>query len=201
MTTRDVTVIAFKTLAAWLLANGIAGTCSGLLTWSHSVALYGKDATIRNLAAAAICVPVGAIVWLVSDWAAQHVFSGRLEAVALTATRGDLYAFASVLVGLFLLADALPQAAYWFLVWRMSRDTVGWYWTSPDATEKGVVYWMAARAQMGSAVTKGVLGVILICGPDRVKRGLLRIRPECSSQAAEPQSDDPTQSSSERGGA
>ena len=96
MTTRDLATIAFKTLSVWLFAAGVAGMCSALLTWTHDVGQYGTTGGILGLAAAAIYIPIGAIGWLVSDWAAQRVYPGRPEPGRLGLTRGDLYSFSSV---------------------------------------------------------------------------------------------------------
>jgi hypothetical protein len=186
MTTRDLATIAFKALAAWLFASGVAGMCSALLTWSHSVGQYGKEGSVLGLAAAAIYIPIGAVWWAASDRVAKRVFPGRAEPVALALTRADLYGFASVLVGLCLLADAVPMIVYWLVIWAFAHGTGFWSAASPGTTDDGIVYWVAARAGVGSVAAKTILGLILLGGPERVKRGLQRLRREFSGHLEEP---------------
>src|SRR5512144_2563060 len=115
MSRRDLATVALKTLSAWLLASGIAGLGSALLTWSHDVAEYGTEGGILGAAAAGILIPIGALGWFASDWAAGRIFADAPAhaASALGLTRTDLYAFGSVLVGLCLLANAVPMIVYW----------------------------------------------------------------------------------------
>ena len=185
MTNRDVATITLKALAAWWFANGVAGLISALLTWRHDAGEFGSDTSMMAAAASAIFIPVGAVAWLVSDWAAARVFPHATE-VAAPLDRGALYGFASVLVGLFLLADAIPQTIYWVVVWRAARGTGFWNAAAEGPMDNTVVYWVAARAQVGAVVTKLVLGLGLLCGPERIKRALHRLRHELSDHLAEP---------------
>ena len=201
MTAKDVATIAFKTLAAWLLASGIAGLCSALLTWDHDVAQYGKDTAMLTASAAALFIPIGAIWWLLSDWTAGRIFRGRGESVAVALDRSDLYAFASVLVGLFLLADALPQIVYWLVMWRMSRGSGFWSPPPPGTEDNAAVHWLAVRAQVGTVAAKLILGLVFVCGPDQVKLGLSRLRREFSGHLDEPPAETKGEPPNDRGGA
>jgi hypothetical protein len=111
MTKRDLATIALRTLSAWLFASGVAGLCSAVLTWGHSVTEYGTEGAIFGATAAGIFTPIGALGWLLSNGAAKRIFP-EAEANAPSAsrlTRPDLYAFASVLVGLYLLSNSVPM--------------------------------------------------------------------------------------------
>lgn len=46
------------------------------------------------------------------------------------------------------------------------------------AGSRGSEYWRAARAQVGAVATKGILGLALMFGPERIKAGLSRLRRE-----------------------
>jgi hypothetical protein len=201
MTARDIATISFRTLAAWLVASGVAGLCSGLFTWAHDVGEYGRETAIFSLASGAILIPIGAIWWLLSDWVAGRVLPGRSEPLGLALTRADLYAFASVLVGLLLLADALPQIVYWAISWRGSRGTGFWSPPAADSQDNASIHWLSVRAQLGSVAAKLVLGLLFVSGPDRVKNLLLRIRREFSTHLTEPEAEPDKQPPRDHGGA
>jgi hypothetical protein len=123
MTTRDVAAVTLKALAVWWIANGLAGLCSSLLTWRHDAAETGGMVSAFTAAASGIFIPIGALAWFLADWAAARMGHGTPAPIQCGVDREGLYAFASVLVGLFLVSDALPQVVYWIVVWRMSRGT------------------------------------------------------------------------------
>ena len=185
MTNRDLATITLKALAVWWFGNGLAGLTSALLTWRHDAGQFGTETSMVTAAASAMFMPVGAVAWLVSDWAAARVFPQATD-VAAPIDRGALYGFASVLVGLFLLADAIPQVVYWVVVWRAARGTSFWNAAAEGTMDNTVVYWVAARAQVGAVVMKLVLGLVLLCGPERITRALRRLRHELSDHLAEP---------------
>jgi hypothetical protein len=128
VTRRDLATVALKTLSAWLFASGVAGFGSALLTWRHDVAQYGTEGGVLGAAAAGILIPIGALGWFLSDWAARRIFAddGTQGASALGLTRSDLYAFGSALVGLCLLANAVPMIVYWVVVGVISQGTGFW---------------------------------------------------------------------------
>ncbi len=192
MTNRDVATVTLKALAAWWVASGVAGLASTLLTWRHEVGQFGTGPSLMAAAASAMFIPIGALAWVVSDRAAARVFPQETQ-VAVAVDREALYAFASVLVGLFLLADALPQIVYWVVVWRASRGTGFWSAAAEGSTDNTVVYWVAARAQVGAVVTKVLLGAALLCGPNRIKGALRRVRHEFSDHLAEPANESTSQ--------
>lgn len=185
MSTRELAAVAFRTLAVWLFASGVAGLCSSLLTWVPNVAQYGAEPTSWRLAAASIFVPVGALVWLSADAAARMAFPASGQSGTVGLSRADLYAFASVLVGMFLLSDALTQVVYWIVIWRSSRGTGFWDATSSGSTANTVVYWVHVRAQVGLVLAKTVLGLGLLFGPERLKAAVLRVRRELSGSLSE----------------
>ncbi len=178
MSTRELAAIAFRTLAVWLFASGVGGLSSALLTWTQDVAEYGPDVSAWRLAAASVFVPIGALLWLGSDAAAKVAFSATRGLTTVTLSRADLYAFASVLVGLYLLSDVLPRAVYWVVIWRSARGTGFWEAGSSGTMPNTVVYWVHARAEGGLVAAKAVLGLGLLLGPERLKAGVVRIRRE-----------------------
>jgi hypothetical protein len=157
---------------------------SGLMTWQPDVQQYGQDATTWRLAAASLFLPIGAILWIVSPGLAHWSFAAEpVETSSLT--RHDLYAFGSLLVGLFLLVDAIPQVTYWVVLWRSAADTGFWNAARDFQTDHGVVYWVHARAQVGLVLTQLVLGVACVLGPERLGRGARRVRSELSDHLAD----------------
>lgn len=180
MSMRELAAIAFRTLAVWLFASGVAGLCSALLTWVPDAAQYGPETTSWRLAAASIFVPIGALVWLGSDAAAKIAFPASGQSGTVSLSRADLYAFASVLVSMFLLSDALTQVVYWIVIWRSSRGTGFWDAASNGSMPNTVVYWVHVRAQVGLVLAKIVLGLALLLGAERLKAAVLRVRRELS---------------------
>jgi hypothetical protein len=185
MSTRELAAIAFRTLAMWLFASGVAGLCSALLTWVPDVAQYGPEPTSWRLAAASIFVPIGALIWLASDAAARMAFPSSGHPGSVSLSRADLYAFASVLVGMFLLSDALTQVVYWIVIWRTSRGTGFWDAASDGSMPNTVVYWVHVRAQVGLVLAKTVLGLGLLLGPERLRAAVMRVRRELSGSLAD----------------
>ena len=196
MSIRELAAVAFRTLAMWLFASGVAGLFSALLTWGPDAAQYGPEPTAWRLAAASIFLPIGALLWLASNAAAKLAFSASAQ-VATSLRRADLYAFASVLVGMFLLSDALTQVAYWIVVWYSSRGTSFWEAASSGTMQNSVVYWVHVRAQVGLVLAKSVLGVGFVLGPERLKAAVLRVRREFSSSLLE-EEEEPAVEGSER---
>jgi hypothetical protein len=188
MTRRDLATVALKTLSAWLFASGVAGLGSALLTWSHDVAQYGTEGGILGAAAAGILIPIGALGWIASDWAAGRIFrDAPAHGIAAPGlTRADLYASGSVLVGLCLLANAVPMIVYWAVVGVISRGTGFWSAAAGRTGENDIVYWVSVRAGVGRIATEALLGILFVLGPERVARGVQRIRKEFSSHLTEP---------------
>ena len=185
MTARDLAAIAFRTLAVWLFASGVGGLFGGLVTWSHNVVAYGNAIASSQLASASIFIPVGALLWMASESLSRMAFPGADGAGAIQVGRGDLYAFASVLVGMFLLSDAITQVVYWIVVWRSARGTGFWEATEGSTMPNTVVYWVHVRAQVGEVVAKAVVGAALLLGPERLKGAIRWLRRELSGSLAE----------------
>ena len=191
MTRRDVATVALKAISAWLFASGLGGLGSALLTWNHDVTQYGAEGGILGAAAAGIFVPIGAIGWFLSDWAATRIFPDlpAQGSLGLGLTRVDLYAFASVLIGLCLLAEAVPMVVYWAIVGVIARGTGFWSAAADQTGENGIGYWVTVRAGIGRIATEILLGICFVLGPDRLARGVRRIRKEFSSEFTEADSD------------
>ena len=187
MTPREMGCVAFRTMAIWLIVTGLAAACASLIAWDANVTQHGREATLIGLAQSAIYVPVGALLWLASSWAAGVGFPEQSASEASAPGRPDLYAFASVLVGLYLLSDALSQIVYWIVVWRSSGGTNYWAVASSWTTEETVVYRVHAQARAGEAAAKLILGSALVLGPERLRAVLARVRGELSGSLAEPE--------------
>jgi hypothetical protein len=100
-----------------------------------------------------------------------------------------------------LLAEALPQVVYWLVMWRMSWGSGFWSPPPPGTEDKAAVNWLAVRAQVGSVAAQLILGFLFVCGPDRVKRGLSRLRREFSGHLDEPSAEAKGEPTNDRGGA
>jgi len=181
VTNRDLAVLGFRTMATWLFVTGAANAVASLVTWSSTAAQYGEVVAVTNLASSALYIPAGGLLWFAGDWLGSLVFRATSEIQASSLSRADLYSFASVLVGLFLLADAFSQFVYWVVVWRMSRGGSFWEAAASRQSADGVVFAVSAKAQQAAVLCKAFLGALLLAGPDRVKSGLVRIRNEFSS--------------------
>lgn len=185
MSTRILATIAFRTMAVWLFASGALSLVSGLFTWQPDVAQFGAAATGWRLAAASLFLPIGGLLWVISPGLAAWSCAADEQIGVAQLTRADLYAFASLLVGLFLLADAFPQIAYWIVLWRSAGDTEFWSSSSEWRTDRSVVYWVHARAQVGLVLAQVVMGICLVLGPERLARVFMRARKELSSNLAD----------------
>ena len=179
MTSRVLALVAFKTLALWLFASGFTSLVSGLLTWAPDSVRYGFQVAAFQLAAASMFVPVGALLWIISEPLSARIFPGT-DHLPVAPARADLYAFAFVLVGLFLLTDAITQGVYWAVVWRSARGTSFWNAARDMSDGTTVVYWVSARAQVGAVAVKLVVGGLFLAGPQRLSAALLRLRKEMS---------------------
>ena len=185
MTDQALATVAFKTLALWFFASGVAGLSSGLLTWSRDSAQFGAAVAATQLAANALFVPVGALLWLVGDTLAARVFA-QAAPLRTDPSRSDLFAFAFVLVGLFLVTNALSQVVYWVVVWRISRGTGFWGAASQMTDERSIVYWVSARATMGVVAANLFMGALFLAGPRRLATILRRVRKELVGSFDEP---------------
>jgi hypothetical protein len=179
VTVRDLVEIAFRTLAVWFMAGGVAGVASALVNWSSTVASGGKEIAIVQLATASLYLPVGALIWLASGWAAGLAFPRVPPGSVIQLDRADLYAFASALVGLSLLADALPHAAARLVYWRATHgsDILG-----PRATEMAT----DVRADVAAMATRFALGILFLLGPHRLAAAIQWLRREWAGPLDQP---------------
>jgi hypothetical protein len=120
-------------------------------------------------------------LWLAAGALARRAFSSPASLEPWRLGRGDLYAFASLLVGMFLLSDALTQVVYWVVVWYTAQDTGFWEAASTGSMPNSVVYWVHVRAQVGLVLSKTILGIALVLGPERLRAAVLWLRREFSS--------------------
>jgi hypothetical protein len=179
VTPRDLMTIALRTLAAWLFASGTAGLASALSTWRPTSQDLGAEAAALAAAVASIFIPIGGLLWVSASTLARWSFPEDAQASPFMGTRGDLYAFASALVGMFLLTDAVSQVAYWVVVWRSAGGTNFWD-ESHGQMENTVVYWVHVRAQTGLLLAKLAMGTLFMFGPQRVSAGIRWLRRDLS---------------------
>jgi hypothetical protein len=179
MTPRDLTTIALRTLAAWLFASSTASLVSALFTWKPDSLQLGAEEAALKLASGSIFIPIGGLLWVCASTLARWSFPNDSPVSPVVLRREDLYAFASALVGLFLLSDAISQLAYWLVVWRSALGTSFWD-IADEPTESTVVYWVHVRAQVGLVVTKLAMGTLFLFGPQSVRSGVQRLRKELS---------------------
>jgi hypothetical protein len=161
---RDVALLAFKMAALWVIVSGLIQALEVALSWG---ALESKFASMdmapgspspssmvwNALGALLARSGIGLVLWYLAPRLARGVFPGD-EPGYSTESSLVLYRAATFLVGLWLLADALPLAAT-TLVWIIRG-----HWRPTDA--EGV-------AQLASLWVKLGLGFALIRGGDWVR--------------------------------
>ena len=81
------------------------------------------------------------------------------------------------------------MVVYWAIVGVTARGTGFWSAAADQTGENGIVYWVTVRAGIGRIATEILLGICFVLGPDRLARGVRRIRKEFSSEFTEADSD------------
>jgi hypothetical protein len=174
---RDLAVIAFKSMALWFAASGLIGVAGTLLAWPRGQGPFEVQGAWLALAQAALSLPTAAIIWLASDYLAQRIFPETALSPS-SLNRADLWSTATLCIGLFLLSQAVPQLLYWVVVWRSAGGTTFWSHTADWRDDAGVAYRLAFRGQLAETLTRLVLGIAFIAGPDRIRGLAGRVRKE-----------------------
>ena len=123
MDRRDVAAIAFKAIALWLIVTGISQSLEALITWDAAFAQLQQgppgpsSSAVLAMAIGAFLsrAAVGVVFWFVSGFLARLAFPQSSGEVPLPERR-TLYLAAMFLAGMWLLASAIPTAAYWLYV-------------------------------------------------------------------------------------
>lgn len=165
MPKRDIGTVAFKTLALWIVVSALLEILQVFVGWEHQRAQL--EAELGNVAAMpagtllvwgvlALMVRAagGVALWMLSDRLAAWAFPGQSQAPSPTARRPDLYAAASFLVGLWLLANTVPAIPY----------VLSWVRTIQEPGE---------QYALAEWILKLLLGLLLLRG-DRVAKWALR---------------------------
>jgi hypothetical protein len=180
MARRDLAVVAFRVLALWPIVTGLTQALETVIAWdvayrqvargpnSAALALSPREFFLITMAPFGARVVVGVLLW---------VFSGSLARLAAgpdggptpLADRRTLYLSAMFLVGVWLLASAVPTAAYW-LFWAVRT---GW---RPQQAEEG--------AQLAELAIRGLVGATLLRGDWLLPSELRNGRPEDGGHAA-----------------
>jgi hypothetical protein len=159
MKPRDVATIAFRLLALWLVLSALSGLVELLATWKLVAAqMMGMLSGMNNaptrgellwLSAGAMLSRglVGLIAWWVAPWLARVTCPSEQD-VSLTLRSRELFAAASFLVGLCLVAVSVPGLA--LVVFLASRPGVPMY---PEAQPQTPV--LLTQFALGIACLRG----------------------------------------------
>jgi hypothetical protein len=160
MSRRDLAVLTFRALALWPTINGLTQALETLITWDvayrqvtqptsgPALTISPGEFLLLTMTAFGSRVIVGVLVWMSSGYLARLAVGSDADIVP-PADRRTLYISAMFLVGVWLLASALPTAGYW-LFWAVRT---GW---RPQETEHG--------AQLAELAIRGLVGATLLRG-------------------------------------
>ena len=112
MTRHDVANLVIRTFALWL---GVVGV-TALVTVPWLAPVPGEPAPLLNALMFTIPLAAGVVLWRVAPWLAGTVFDRSGDAVPYAITAAGLPPLASFVVGLVLLAVAVPQAVSWLAI-------------------------------------------------------------------------------------
>jgi hypothetical protein len=120
MTRHDVANLVIRTFALWLGVTGVSTLASA--AWLAQVP--GQPAPLFTALLLAIPLPAAAVVWLAAPTLARAAFDRPDDPVMFGITRGDVPPLACFVVGLVVLAGAVPQAVSWVGIQAL-RSQVG----------------------------------------------------------------------------
>ena len=191
MNGRHVAVLAFKLLGVWFAAGGVTGVGGVPFLWrsDHSTVVQTVG-LLALLFPAALSVVVGALLWLNAEWLATRVFGPNPAEVAATVF-GDgaadagpperiemqpLFALALSVIGVLMLAEAVPMLVYAATTFVSSRQTSSIL--GPDPAQRALVWDAGAKANLAAAFTRLVVGLSLLAGPARIAAAYAGVRKE-----------------------
>ena len=127
MTRHDVANLVIRIFALWLVVAGVTTLFS--LPWLTS--LPDLPAQLFTAAVLIIPFPAGVALWYLAPRLAGTVFDRSSEAVSCAITPETVPPLASFVVGLVVLAGAVPNAASW-LVMQVMRSRLDASLMNPD---------------------------------------------------------------------
>lgn len=179
MKTRDVATLAFRLFALWITISAVTALIDLLFTWRMVAAqAMGTFSSVANaptekelfwMSASAFVGRgiIGLVVWWVSPLLARITFPADMLSVV-----GDLqslYAVASFLVGLWLIAISAPGLAFEAYV----------------ATKPGFPAYQEAHPQVPLLLAQFVLGISFVRSRWLIKWATGQPRPEVDADATE----------------
>ena len=160
MSRRDLAVLTFRALALWPIITGLTQALETAITWDVAyrqvtqttsgppLTASPREFLLMTMTAFGSRVIIGVLLWMSSGLLARLAVGSDRDIVPL-ADRRTLYLSAMFLVGVWLLASALPTAGYW-LFWAVRT---GW---RPQEAEHG--------AQLAELAIRGLVGATLLRG-------------------------------------
>lgn len=121
---KDIALVAYRLLALWLALSGLQALAETLLTWkSIWIQMQPQFAGVSNsptqtgffvmtTSALAVRALFGLLLWWLAPALARCTPVGQMGLEGRLASRADLFSAAAFLVGVWLLAGALPGLAY-----------------------------------------------------------------------------------------
>lgn len=163
MTRNDLALLVFKTIALWIAANGLVG----LVGLPLFPTLWSQGNLWVVASVALLPVVGGVLLWVSSSRLAGKVFRDSHQEIPFDLTSEHIPSLASFVVGLVLLAEAVPQGASWVgvLVMRTREHTSVLSSTPP---------WDQALDEQAVASGVGLLirvvaGIALVAGSRRFR--------------------------------
>ncbi len=121
MTRHDVANLVIRTFALWLGVVGVTALVT--LPWLRSIP--GEPAPLPTALMFAIPLAAGVVLWQLAPWLAGTVFDRSSDAVPYAITPDGVPPLASFVVGLVVLAIAVPQAMSWMAMqWMRSHASL-----------------------------------------------------------------------------
>jgi hypothetical protein len=153
MTRHDVAHLVIRTFALWLGVTGLE-TLAGA-AWLAQVP--DQPDPVFTALLLAIPLPAGVALWFLAPRLASAVFDRSADAVPFAITAGGVPPLACFVVGLVVLAGAVPQAASWMAMQVMLGQADGLM--NPDLLPRLDQQSAGSGAEI---VARLIVGVVLI---------------------------------------
>ena len=179
MKTRDVAIIAFRLLALWIVISALTALIDLLFNWkSVSAQVMGSFSGVANaptetalfwMSATAFLARavIGVVAWWLSPVLARA--TSPSDSIVMALGREDLYAAATFLIGLYLVALSLPGLVFEGYV----------------ATKPGFPAYPEAHPQVPLLLAQLVLGIALVRNRWLVKWAMATAGPGSSASTSD----------------